>query len=186
MIVRDRIQGLRRVKAGELRPNPKNWRTHPQHQQDAVRGILAEIGYASALLARPLDDGTLELIDGHLRAETTPDMEVPVLVLDLTGEEADKLLALCDPLAAMAETNETALAGLLDQVRTDNEALQRTLEDLAAGLECPLAEDVDPHADAVAIPALYQVVVECRDEAGQRTLYERLKGEGYDCRLLNL
>ena len=30
MQIRDRVKELRRVKAGQLRPNPKNWRTHPQ------------------------------------------------------------------------------------------------------------------------------------------------------------
>ena len=34
---------------------------------EAVRGVLAEIGYADALLARELPDGSLQLIDGHLR-----------------------------------------------------------------------------------------------------------------------
>jgi len=51
MKIRDRIKELRRVKASELAPNPKNWRTHPQEQQDALRGVLAEIGYADALIA---------------------------------------------------------------------------------------------------------------------------------------
>ena len=59
----------------------------------ALRALLTEIGYADALIARELPDGQLQLIDGHLRAETTPDEQVPVLVLDVTEEEADKLLA---------------------------------------------------------------------------------------------
>src|SRR5262249_54477850 len=33
----------------------------------------AELGYCDAVLARELPDGTLELIDGHLRCSTTPD-----------------------------------------------------------------------------------------------------------------
>lgn len=102
MQIRDRIKELRRVKAADLRPNPRNWRTHPQEQQDALRGILAEVGFADALLARELPDGSLELVDGHLRAETTPDLEVPVLVLDLNEAEAAKVLATLDPLAAMS------------------------------------------------------------------------------------
>ena len=109
MKIRDRIKELRRVRADLLRPNPKNWRTHPPAQRDALRGVLAEVGYADALLARELPDGTLELIDGHLRAETTPQMEVPVLVLDLTDDEAAKLLVLLDPLAAQAETDKDIL-----------------------------------------------------------------------------
>ena len=69
--IRDRIVGLRRVRADELIPNPKNWHRHPKAQADALRGLLGEIGYADALLARETPDG-LMLIDGHLRAETTP------------------------------------------------------------------------------------------------------------------
>ena len=45
MRIRDRIKELRRVKASDLLPNPKNWRTHPVAQQDALKGLLAEIGY---------------------------------------------------------------------------------------------------------------------------------------------
>ena len=100
--MRDRIKELRRVKAAQLKPHPLNWRTHGPQQRAAMSGVLAEIGYADALLARELDDGSLELIDGHLRAEITPDDEVPVLVLDVTAAEAAKLLATLDPLAALA------------------------------------------------------------------------------------
>ncbi len=76
MHLRDRILELRRVPAKELAPHPKNWRSHPKRQQEALRGVLAEIGYADALLARETPDG-LQLIDGHLRAELTPDQAVP-------------------------------------------------------------------------------------------------------------
>jgi len=88
MPIRDRIKDLRRVRAGDLRPNPRNWRTHPQAQQDALRGVLAEVGYADALLARELPDGALELVDGHLRADLDPEQLVPVLVLDVDEAEA--------------------------------------------------------------------------------------------------
>src|SRR5215218_5721491 len=102
MQIRDRIKELRRVRAGDLRPNPRNWRLHPTEQQDALRGVLAEVGFAAALLARELPDGTLMLVDGHLRAETMPDAIVPVLVLDVDEQEADKILLTHDALAGMA------------------------------------------------------------------------------------
>src|SRR5262245_2519353 len=100
--IRDRIVELRRVPASSLLPSPHNWRTHSQAQQDALQGVLDEVGYADALIAREREDGALELIDGHLRKDTTPDAVVPVLVLDVTADEADKLLLTLDPLAAMA------------------------------------------------------------------------------------
>lgn len=132
MQIRDRIKALRRVRASELQPNPHNWRDHPQQQRAAMEGILAEVGYADALLARELPDGTLGLIDGHLRAETTPDSMVPVLVLDVSESEARKLLAVLDPMAAMAESNATQLDGLLREIETGNEALSQMLAALAA------------------------------------------------------
>src|ERR1039457_4486329 len=112
MRIRDRVTELRRVQAGSLLPSPKNWRRHPKAQADALRGLLSEIGYADALLARETPEG-LMFIDGRHRAATNPDAVVPVLVLDVTEVEADKLLLSLDPLAAMAEGDADALRTLL-------------------------------------------------------------------------
>jgi len=131
MKIKNRIKGLRYVRANELAPNPKNWRTHPKEQADALRGVLSEIGMADAVLARELADGSLMLIDGHMRAEAIGDEEVPVLVLDVTEEEADKLLAVIDPIAAMAGVNKNSLEELLAGVTTDNSSLNQMLEQLA-------------------------------------------------------
>ena len=38
----------------------------------------------------------------------------------------------------------------------------------------------------ITIPESYQVVVECRDEADQQFVYERMRQEGYRCRVLTL
>jgi len=187
MHIRDRIKELRRVSAGKLRPNPRNWRTHPQAQRDALRGVLAEVGYAGALLARELPDGSLELIDGHLRAETTPEMEVPVLILDLDDGEAAKLLALHDPLAGMAEADDEALADLLMQVDTENDAVRALLDGMLGDPELlPSGDDEAASPGDVDIPEAFQVVVQCRDESEQRAVFERLSGEGYKCKLLML
>jgi hypothetical protein len=186
MKIRDRIKELRRVRASNLRPHPKNWRTHPAAQRDALRGVLAEIGYADALLARELPDGSLELIDGHLRAETTPEVEVPVLVVDLDDAEAAKLLALLDPLAAMAETDQNLLVALLAEVETQNEAVRRMLDGMLAAPEARVESEPDAVPPEVAVNDAYQVVVECRDEDEQRDVFGRLTDEGYKCRLLTL
>jgi hypothetical protein len=51
-----------------------------------------------------------------------------------------------------------------------------------------IASDEEESASAknVAIPETFQVVVECRDETEQQTVYERLTAEGYTCKLLML
>jgi len=133
----DRIKELRRVPASELRANPKNWRRHPQVQHDALAGILQEIGFADAVIARDTPDG-LELIDGHLRQEIMGNQPIPVLVVDVTEAEADKLLATIDPLAAMAEMDAKNLSTLLHSLSEGDERLTGLLtrlnEDAAAGI----------------------------------------------------
>jgi hypothetical protein len=131
MRLRDRIKEFRRVSAHELQPNPKNWRTHPTAQQDALRGVLAEVGIAGAVLARETAEGGLMLIDGHLRTDVMHDQEIPVLVLDVTEEEADKILATFDPLGAMAEADADKLREVLESVETANHELSEMLAALA-------------------------------------------------------
>lgn len=133
MKIRDRIVELRRVSPKELRPNPKNWRTHPKSQRDVLKGLLAEVGIADAVLAYdPGDGGGLMIIDGHLRAEELASMEeVPVLILDVNEQEADKLLATLDPVGALAGKDDEKLIELLKGVETDSEAVLSMLNELA-------------------------------------------------------
>jgi len=200
MKFRDRITELRRVRAGDLVPHPRNWRTHPESQRAALQGILAEVGYADALLARALPDGRLQLIDGHLRAEVTPEALVPVLVLDVNEQEAEKLLATLDPLAALAGSASDALAELLNDIQTENAALENVWKELLAeasetsdaaadkrtnspddnAAESPAQRALDTD---LTLPALYQVIVECPDEPAQQQLFTRLRAEGYECKL---
>ena len=39
---------------------------------------------------------------------------------------------------------------------------------------------------AVPIPDILQIIVQCKTEEAQRELYERLKKEGFSCRVLTL
>ena len=127
--IRDRIIDLRRVPASELIPNPLNWRRHPQSQQNALRGVLDEIGFSDAVIARETPDG-LELIDGHLRADVMGDVPIPVLVVDLNDAESLQLLLTLDPLAMMAEKDDNTVAMLLDKVSFQDDAVIQMLADL--------------------------------------------------------
>ena len=39
---------------------------------------------------------------------------------------------------------------------------------------------------ARTVPEIYEVVIECRHEAEQRAVYERMCGEGFRCRVMTL
>ena len=129
--IRDRIKELRRVKAGDLVPHAENWRVHPRSQVAALRGVLDHVGYASALIVRELPDGTLQLIDGHLRAELTPEAIVPVLIVDLDEEEAKYVLLTHDPLGAIAGSDVDRLKALLQSVHSNDDAVNALLEQVA-------------------------------------------------------
>lgn len=125
--IRDRIVDFRRVRSSDLLDNAGNWRTHPKAQRDALRGVLAEVGIAGALVAycSERNGGALTLIDGHLR-KADYDVEWPTLILDVNDAEADVLLATLDPLSALAGRDQEKLDELLARVRGDSVAVQQT------------------------------------------------------------
>lgn len=135
--IRDRIVELRRVKASELSANPRNWRLHPDDQKGALAAMLEDVGFVGTLIARQLKDGSLELLDGHLRADVAGDEEVPVVIVDLNDQEAARVLATYDPLSDMAETDSDILAELLEDAEfgDDNAYMRKLLTDLHNQLE---------------------------------------------------
>lgn len=161
MNIRDRIVELRRVPACDLRPNPRNWRTHPKAQADALRGVLAEIGFAGAELVRELEDGTLQLIDGHLRAEVSGDAPIPCLILDVTEAEADKLLATFDPLSAMAEVDVVKLDELLHEVQFSSQAVADMLTELAESAAIIPGGDAESPEDFKEVDETIECESEC-------------------------
>jgi hypothetical protein len=58
-------------------------------------------------------------------------MEVPVLILDVSQEEGDKILLTLDPLADMAEADKASVDALLATVHTDSQAIASLLERIA-------------------------------------------------------
>src|SRR5437667_11907620 len=102
--IRNRIVAHRRLRAGDLVPHELNFRAHPEAQRAALQALYAQVGFARSLLAYELPDGRLKLIDGHLRRDLDPDMEVDVEVLAVTDDEARALILSIDPLAALAQT----------------------------------------------------------------------------------
>jgi hypothetical protein len=176
--IRNRIRSHRRVRAGDLVPHEWNFRLHPEFQKAALHAIYQEVGFARSLLASELPDGRLKLIDGHLRRDLDPDMEVDVEILDVTQEEARKLLLTIDPLAALTETQEQLHQRLLEQTPTDSDALVAAWEAAAAEV---LQREPKPLG---AIPEQFLILVTCHDEKQQVELLGRFSVEGLECRAM--
>ncbi len=77
---------------------------------------MSQVGFCGACLARE-ENGEVLLIDGHMRAdEVHEEAEIPCLILDVTAEEADLLLATHDPIGLMADNDSQQLYDLLQGV----------------------------------------------------------------------
>lgn len=141
---RNRITGEGVEEAGQLLANPLNWRIHPQFQQEALAGILSEVGWVQRVI---VNTRTGHVVDGHLRVhlalqqgESTP---VPVIYVDLDEEEERKILATLDPISTFAAADQEKLNELLAEVSTDNEAVQKLLDELAGNSPDTAGEDPD-------------------------------------------
>lgn len=170
--------------AGELAENPKNWRLHPEAQTKALADVIAEVGYAGALL---FNERTGRLVDGHARRKIAkPEEQLPVLIGSWTEEQEAKILATLDPLAAMAEADKPKLDALLREVGAQSEPVAQMLTDLAkehgiAAPDSPAAEDL---SDMLA--AKFAVYLECKSEHDQGAIIKELHRHGLEPRALSM
>jgi len=112
------------VKPSELKPHPLNWRLHPKEQRAALRMSVDELGIVDAIVCREQEDGSLQIIDGHLRSEElASEKEIPVLVTDLSAKEADRALLSLDPITGMASKDADALKKLFDSIKAKEDPL---------------------------------------------------------------
>jgi len=178
--IRNRIKGHRRVRAGDLVPHEFNYRLHSDVQRKALQALYREVGFARSLLAYELPDGRLKLIDGHLRRDLDPDMEVDVEILDVSDDEARTLLLSIDPLAALALEQQELHDRLLEIVPQPPAELLEAWQ-AAAGAVLAEEEGKRPFQGDV-LPAAFYVLVTCRDERHQVDLLGRFHGEGLECK----
>ncbi|HLJ96805.1 MAG TPA: hypothetical protein VKU02_26765 [Gemmataceae bacterium] len=179
--IRNRIKAHRRVRAGDLVPHEFNFRLHPEQQKAALRSLYQEIGFARSLLAYELPDGRLKLIDGHLRRDLDPEMEVDVEVLDVSDAEARTLLLSIDPLAALAQTNTETHARLRELTPSGSAAIRALWDATArnrAQSESTLAKATQPAREQ------FLILIECRDEEHQVELLQQFQSDGLSCKAL--
>ena len=127
MQFQDKVKELKRVKVSDLMANKKNWRRHPAKQREVMTEVLAEIGFAGAIIAYVKDGHTI-ILDGHLRAELAGDeAEVPVLILDVTEKEADAILATFDKVGTLAEIDQEKVRALYSSISFEKDRLNQLM-----------------------------------------------------------
>ena len=153
----DRIKELRRVPASAIHGHPQNFRRHGPDQRAGMKALLSQLGFINALPVREISPGQYELIDGHMRAEIVQGAQaVPVLVVDVTEEEAALALATFDPIGDLALMEQETSDALAREVWSEHDAINTVLLGLLErdyGDEAARAEKgAAPHLELAPLP----------------------------------
>lgn len=124
-------QGAKHAK--DFVANPLNWRNHGLAQREALNSVLSEIGWVQNVIVNRTSG---HIIDGHARVSEAlawhPDALVPFIEVELTQDEENKILAVLDPIGAMAGATRDSLEELLKSVDFESAALAEVVAGLAA------------------------------------------------------
>lgn len=132
----------------QLLANPRNFRTHPNAQRNAMRGVLDEIGFVAPVI---VNENTGHVLDGHLRIEealSRGQTTLPVAYVRLSEVEEAEALATFDRLGALAGQDAALLDDLLRDVSSADSGVQEMLAGLAAS--AGLDYDATQRTNAVA------------------------------------
>lgn len=147
----NRIVGYDTKPANQFTANPLNWRTHPNVQREALRGLLGEVGWVGAVLE---NKRTGNVVDGHARIEEALSKDenapIPYLLVDLSEEEERLVLASFDPISALANSDKERLELLLKDLSSSSEAVDSLLRDVAKKNGVSLSsepKDAEPQID---------------------------------------
>lgn len=154
-----------------LKPNPENYRAHPQEQIAEIAASLRAFGQYRNVVARP--DGTILAGHGVVEAAIAEGREtIAVFVFDGTDAEARRLMVADNELSRGAEDDERALHALLNEINRDFGDLAGTgwsdaehearLAELAAELQELETIDFTPQLST--------------DQAGQGTAWNSVHG----------
>jgi len=136
----NRIVGYGEELLDQILFNPANWRVHPGAQQEALKGVLEEVGWVQNVI---VNKTTGHLIDGHLRCQLAARegaKTIPVTYVEVSQAEEDLILASLDPIAAMATTDKQKLEELLKGIDSESDAINKLLEDVAEANKIELHE----------------------------------------------
>jgi len=150
---RNRIVGHGERDPEQLLAHPGNTKIHALAQQQAMGGILDELGWCDEI--KITQDDTV--VDGHMRVALALRADaptVPVTILDLTPAEAEYAILTFDPVGAMAAQDKVKLDDLLRDVQSGEAGVQAMLAELAekSGLQYGQEEpaDAEPQVDRAA------------------------------------
>ena len=151
------------------------------NQQEQIWRSLQKYGWAYPIITNK--DGIYA--DGEQRTEVCKqhnEFYAPVLWLPVTDVDRRMLRQILNKLKGKhnKDLDSAEYMRIMEQGEKDY------LKALLASVGEKLPQDLLEREFSVSIPATYELIVECKDEAEQRRFFEKLKLEGYKLRILTL
>jgi ParB-like chromosome segregation protein Spo0J len=170
------LEDIRLLVADQNNPNRTTLK-----QQEQIWRSLQKYGWTYPILTNK--DGTL--VDGEQRTEICKqngEFFAPVLRLPVSDVDRRMLRQILNKLKGKhnKELDSTEYIRILQQ--GEKEDLKALLESVGERLP----KDLDEREFSLTIPETYEIIVECKDEANQKSIFEKLKSEGYRLRILTL
>lgn len=133
--LRNRIVRQDSVDPKSLTANPDNWRTHSAEQANLMRSMLQRVGWVAPVM---VNERTGRIVDGHLRVQIAVEDRQPLVPVDfvnLSEEEEAAVLAVFDPLGALAGIDAEAQAAVLLAAGRESDELQDYLDRMLSEAE---------------------------------------------------
>jgi len=164
--------------AAEFRPHPKNWHTHPPGQLKLYAKIIRSTGWRRAVVVSKRS-GFITKGHGAVLAARAHDLGPVPFEVQPYKSDAEELADLTadNKLAEAAETDDKKLDALLKELSAAGTDLE------LAGIEQAIA-DAEKLGTTTELSEHFQVIVECKNEAEQKKVFNRFEKEGLKCQLL--
>lgn len=169
---------------GDLKPDPRNARTHSPDQVAQLRASIREFGFTNPVLLRP--DGMIGAGHGRVEAAKAEGLaEIPTVTIEGLTDKQWRAYVLADnKLALNAGWDEDLLRAelsALTELEVDLGSLG-FLEGELAGLfgEAPEPEE----GPGMNYQEQFAVIVPCATEAEQKTTFDALTAAGYACKVV--
>lgn len=166
------------VDINSIQPYKNNARKHDTKDITAIKKSIEEFGFND-----PIGVWHDEIVEGHGRLLAAKELgfdKVPIIRLDALTEEQRKAYTLAH--------NKTAELSAWDFNVLDSELAEISDIDMSQfGFDLAEMESPPERKDLSGnIAEQWQVIIDCPDEETQQELFDRLMGEGLNCRVLTL
>lgn len=176
----------KRISLSSLIPYARNSRTHSDAQVAQIASSIKEFGFTNPVLV----DEQGGIIAGHgrvLAAQKLSYTEVPAIVLSHLTETQKRAYVIADNKLALNAGWDDEMLRLefteLSEAGFDLELTGFSLDEMAS-----IIDEYPQEKELVSqdYSEVFNVIIECKDEREQESVFNRLDAEGYKCRVQSL